>query len=173
MIKSKEKLISMLGQTRLIIAKILKVYQRHRFKLIDDCGQMMVELCIVFPVVIAVAFITFNALAFFEDCARFDRAVHNSVRIASSTPNFTLENFYYIGEDVLLELESEIDDENADLNMDFFVTEENYMTYEVEMAYHPTFFGISMRQEVFGVSLPSLNHKIEFTVDPYRASVFL
>lgn len=144
-----------------------------RRKVTDQHGQMMVELCVIFPVVLIIAFIAVNALTFFGECARFDRVAHNSVRIASSSPSFSLNNLDRIGEDVLIQLEDGMAEDNLDIRMDISVTAENYMRYEMEFVYHPTLFGLSMRSEVFGVSLPSLSHRVGYTVDPYRAGAFL
>lgn len=144
-----------------------------RGKLADQSGQMMAELCIVFPVVLIIAFIAVNALTFFGDCARFDRIAHNSVRIESSSPAHSLDSADRIGQDVLAQLESGMPEDNLDMNISSTVTAENYIRYELELVYHPTLFGLSMRSEVFGVSLPALSHKIEYTVDPYRAGAFL
>ena len=154
-------------------------YRRERFgatigkRLADERGQMMVELCVVFPVAIVIALIAVNALTFFGDCARFDRLAHNSIRVASSSPSFSLSSADQIGEEVLAQLDDGMAEGDLDINMNVSVTAENYMRYEMELVYHPTLFGLSMRSEIFGVSLPSLSHKIEYTVDPYRAGAFL
>lgn len=144
-----------------------------RKRLADERGQMMVELCVVFPVVVVIALIAVNALTFFGDCARFDRLAHNSIRVASSSPNHSLSSADQIGEDVLAQLNEGMAEGNLDISINVSVTVENYMRYEMELVYHPTLFGLSMRSEIFGVSLPSLSHRIEYTVDPYRAGAFL
>lgn len=147
--------------------------KQTRGKLRDNHGQMMVELCVIFPVVMIIALIAFNTLVFFGDCARFDRLVHNGIRIAASSPSTSLANFDRIGEDALAQVESEMQGDNTEVSMTVSVTAENYLRYETELVYHPTLFGIGMRQEIFGVSLPNLTHRVEYTIDPYRAGQFL
>lgn len=153
--------------------RLRKLGKRACGRLRDERGQMMVELCVIFPVVMIIALIAFNALTFFGDCARFDRLMHNSIRIASSSPSTSLGNFSQIGEDVLAEVEAEMQGENIEVNMSVSVTAENYLRSEAELVYHPTLFGLNMRQEIFGVSLPSLTHTVAYTIDPYRAGQFL
>ena len=46
----------------------------------DERGQMTVELAAAFPVLIIVAVIAVNALAFFSECAAFDNVFRDAVR---------------------------------------------------------------------------------------------
>ena len=48
----------------------------------DERGQMTVELAAAFPVLIIVAVIAVNALAFFSECAAFD-AENEAVRVSA------------------------------------------------------------------------------------------
>lgn len=142
-------------------------------KLREERGQMMVELCVVFPVVIVIALIAVNALTFFGDCARFDRVAHSSVRVASSSPSFSLGSYDQISGDVMAQIEAGMQEDNLEFGIEASVTAEHYIRYEMELIYHPTLFGLGMRSEVFGVALPSLSHRIAYTIDPYRAGAFL
>ena len=47
----------------------------------DERGQMTVELAAAFPVLIIVAVIAVNALAFFSECAAFDNVFRDAVRV--------------------------------------------------------------------------------------------
>ena len=49
-------------------------------------GQMTVQLAVAMPVLIIVAVIAVNALAFFAECAVFDRVAHEAVRVHAAAP---------------------------------------------------------------------------------------
>ena len=49
-------------------------------------GQMTVELAVAFPVLIIVAVIGVNALTFFSECAAFDNAFRDAVRVHATSP---------------------------------------------------------------------------------------
>ncbi|MFR1637832.1 MAG: hypothetical protein ACLSVD_00875 [Eggerthellaceae bacterium] len=52
----------------------------------DERGQMTVELAAAFPVLIIVAVIAVNALAFFSECAAFDNVFRDAVRVHTASP---------------------------------------------------------------------------------------
>ena len=52
----------------------------------DERGQMTVELAAAFPVLIIVAVIAVNALAFFSECAAFDNVFRDAVRVHATSP---------------------------------------------------------------------------------------
>lgn len=52
----------------------------------DERGQMTVELAAAFPVLIIVAVIAVNALAFFSECAAFDNVFRDAVRVHVTSP---------------------------------------------------------------------------------------
>ena len=43
-----------------------------------------------------------------------------------------------------------------------------HVTYTAPLAYAPTLFGLGLRDEVLGVRLPRLEHRVSLTVDPYK-----
>lgn len=47
-----------------------------------ECGQMTVEFAVALPVVVVIAVIAVNALAFFSDCAAFDNLFRDAMRCA-------------------------------------------------------------------------------------------
>lgn len=139
----------------------------------NDSGQMTIELAVVFPIVIVIAVLGYNALEFFSLCASFDRAVHNEVRIqAVSAP---------AGQDVIgscsaveAALHSAFQErDNLDIAVGCGQVAYGLERFTAQMEYHPTLFGLSLRSEIWGVVLPPLTHCVEFTVDCYRPGVVI
>lgn len=139
----------------------------------NDSGQMTIELAVVFPVVIVIAVLGYNALEYFSLCASFDRAVHNEVRIqAVSAP---------AGQDVVgscsaveVALRSAFQErDNLDIAVSCGQVAYGLERFTAQMEYHPTLFGLSLRSEIWGVALPPLTHCVEFTVDCYRPGVVI
>lgn len=49
-------------------------------------GQMTVELATVLPAALAIMAIVCNGMAFFSECAAFDRVARNAVRLYATVP---------------------------------------------------------------------------------------
>ena len=49
----------------------------------------------------------------------------------------------------------------------------SYQRYCGRLSFAPTLFGLGLKDEVFGVSLPRLVHEVALTVDAYRPGVLL
>ena len=49
----------------------------------------------------------------------------------------------------------------------------SYQRYCGRLSFAPTLFGLGLKDEVFGVSLPRLVHEVDLTVDAYRPGVLL
>ena len=130
-------------------------------------GQMTVELCVVFPVAIAIAVIVTNALAFFGCCAEFDRVGRNAVRAFAAVPAHGQESAGSAA-DVKAALEGALAADN--LEFDVAVTKDyrGYEEYAMTVRYHPTLFGLGLKREVFGVEMPALEHESRMTVSPYK-----
>ena len=137
-------------------------------KLREHKGQMVVELAVMFPILIAVACVMVNALGFATECARFDRVSRNAARTEATTPAIdenngetlqrirqTLEgNFAYDNESTDVKIASEIG---------------SNVVYECELRWSPTLFGMNLKGEIFGVSMFELSHKNSLVIDPTRA----
>ena len=53
-----------------------------------DAGQMAVELAVLMPVVLVLALIAANLMAYMGDCARFDRLAGEAVRVLGVSPGY-------------------------------------------------------------------------------------
>lgn len=135
---------------------------------IAECrGQMMVELCVVFPVVIVIAVIATNALSFFGYCAEFDRISRNAVRTYATAPahgQATDESVALVSNAV----ESAFDASNLQCEVTANKDYRGYETYDMTLKFTPTLFGLGLQTEVFGVSIPQLKHTSHLTVNPYK-----
>ena len=137
-----------------------------------DAGQATVELVVVLPVAIALAVIAVNALSFFETCAVFDRLARQAICVyapASDAGQGPAE--------VAALVESKLEEALGASNLSIEVTVRgqagSYQRYSGRLSFAPTLFGLGLRDEVFGVSLPRLVHEIDLTVDAYRPGVLL
>jgi len=131
---------------------------------------MTIELAVAMPVLIAVAVIAVNACTFFADCAVFDRVARESVRVYTTAPAYGQD----VGRSAALVEEAVRDQMGADnlsVSVEHGVTGADFDEYTVTLAYYPTLFGLGLRSEVFGVSLPHLVHEARYVVDSYKPGV--
>lgn len=136
---------------------------------LDDGGQMTVGLAVALPVVLVVALVSYNALAFFSDCARFDRVARNAVRICAVSPAY--------GQDVqqrAAAIESLVGEGMASAGLACSVVvsaSSGAECYEATLEYKPTLFGMVLKGSVFGVDLFTLKHSVRMSVDSYDPGV--
>lgn len=133
----------------------------------NESGQMTVELCMFLPVAIVVALIAVNATLFFGDCARFDRVGKNAVRVHATSPTY--------GQDkaqtqsiIESELQSSFEASNEFCEVSVSSNAFGFDTYEMTLHFRPTLFGMGLRDEFFGVSVPPLKHTTSLTIAPYK-----
>ena len=141
-------------------------------KLNDSSGQMTIELAVAFPVLLAVAVIAVNVLTFFSDCAVFDRVACEAVRVHATSPA------YGQGVDsgcALVEqaIRGQMDASNLEVTVSHGIVGADLDEYTTTLSFYPTLFGMGLRSEVFGVSLPHLTHSTKYVVDSYRAGVIV
>lgn len=141
--------------------------QSLRAKAACDRGQMTVELCVVFPVIIVIAVIATNAMLFFGNCAEFDRVGRNAVRTFAAVPAHGTDGGGAQAQ-VQSALEGELDAENLDVAVASSRDFRGYEEYVMTLRFHPTLFGLGLKQEVFGVALPALTHEARIVVNPYK-----
>lgn len=135
--------------------------------MLDERGQMTVELCVVLPVAIVIAVMAVNALAFFGECAEFDRLARNAVRAQASSPSYeegSSESAALVEES----LDSVFSDANLSCEVSVSSDYRGFDTYEMALSYSPTLFGMGLRSSVFGVAIPPLRHTATLTVYPYK-----
>lgn len=143
-----------------------------RSKLREQRGQMTVELCVVLPVVIAIAAILVNVMTFFGDCAEFDRIARNSVRFCSSSLPEGADASSVSGEIVSM-ISEEMGSTDVRCESSGVMGGQGYVTYSLEYSYTPTLFGLPLRASVFGVSMPKIAHSIHMSIDPYSPGKWL
>lgn len=141
-------------------------------KAADARGQMTVELCVVIPVAIVIAAIACNALAFFGECAEFDRVGRNAVRTFAAVPDAGAGPGFGAGV-VLAAIEDAMAADNLEFEVSSSKDHRGYEKYAMTMTFHPTLFGLGIRQEIFGVPLPALTHESRMVVSPYKPGVLL
>lgn len=137
-----------------------------------SCGQMTVELAVAMPVLIVVAVIAVNALTFLGDCAAFDRIAHSAVRVHASSPAYGQD----AGQAAALveqEIRAAMGRDNLEVSVSHAGTGADFDEYRARLSYSPTLFGMGLRSEVFGVSLPELVHETSYVVDAYKPGVIL
>lgn len=131
---------------------------------VGESGQMTVELCLVFPVVIVVAVIAVNALLFFGQCAAFDRLARNAVRVVAASPS-TQES----ATDLAARIQSMVSEgmDGADVACAPCGAEGALTRFQVTCSFQPTLFGRGLRSQVWGVPLPALVHSTELALEVY------
>ena len=129
-------------------------------------GQATLELMIVLPAALALALVVTNAAAFLAECAAFDRAARNAVRIYASSPGFN-ENDGQILESIEKTLRENLVAPNLQVAV-AGTKRYPYTNVQATLSYTPTLFGLPMRASLFGVRLPAIEHRISLTVDRYK-----
>ncbi|MCL1798639.1 MAG: hypothetical protein FWG23_02705 [Eggerthellaceae bacterium] len=133
---------------------------------------MTVEFVVVFPVLIIVAVIAVNALLFLSECAAFDRVAREAVRVHATSPAYGQSTEQSVAR-VEQVLKGQCDKEYLDARVSVSGGTLGHTRYTAELLFRPTLFGMGMRSEVFGVSLPPLRHTVTMTVDAYKPGVLL
>lgn len=137
----------------------------------SDKGQMTLELVVMLPVGIAIALILVNALTFFGDCAAFDRLGRDAVRTFATSPGYG-ESVAECKKAVENSLSSFSDKSNEECEVRTSTTLLGLTQYDLRLVYHPTLFGLDMRAEIFGVSLPALTHEVSIAIESYKPGIF-
>lgn len=148
-------------------------YRKDGCRLVQDKrGQMTVEFVAVFPVLLIVTVIATNALLFFSECAAFDVCAKDAVRIYATSPAYgqTVEQSRA---QIELLLSESFDAEYLDFSVAVAGGAEGFTTYTATLHFSPTLFGLGLRSDVFGVTLPQLTHSTSLTVDTYKSGVII
>lgn len=142
------------------------------FRMRGDAGQMTIEFVVAFPAMLIVAAIAVNACAFFELCAAFDNNFRDAVRTCAASPAYGQD----VGQSCSLieqELQRERGAENVQVQVSARSVAQGHTTFAGTLRFEPTLFGIALKPQVFGVSLPALSHSEEITVDCYKPGALL
>lgn len=138
----------------------------------DSRGQMTIELAAALPVLLAVALIAANALTFFGQCAVFDRAAHQAVRIHAAAPAYgqgTSTTCALVEADI----RQALGDANVDVSVTCSSAGRDLERYTATLTFSPALFGYGLRSQVFGVQMPHLTHVTDYVVDSYKPGVIV
>lgn len=137
---------------------------------LGDGGQMTIGLAVALPVALAVTLVAYNALAFFGDCAKFDRIARNAVRICAVSPAYGQGH-----QECAAAVEAMVTEAMGSAEVACAVTTafSGLACYEVTLGYKPTLFGIGMKDAVFGVELFELRHSTSLCVDSYDPGILM
>lgn len=133
---------------------------------------MTVEFVVAFPVLIAIAVVAVNAGLFFSECSAFDRIAQDAVRTHAAACSFG-EGEDAACADIAADLERAFERDYLSTSVEAQPLSGGMVTYRMGLEFSPTLFGMGLKSEVFGVSLPTLRHEATLTVDPYKPGVFL
>jgi len=146
---------------------------------------MTVELAVTIPVVMAVAAIVINTMAYMDVSARFDRLAAEAVRIEAASPGYSAYGTEARVGRVRLLLQEQFADEARFVRIEvrantgpsegsigdtiepIFLLVPQLETYECTLHYSPFGFGNSF----FGINFLEMSHTRSFTIDPYRPAV--
>ena len=125
----------------------------------DERGQMTVELAAAFPVLIIVAVIAVNALAFFSECAAFDHVFRDALRVHVTSPAAAQG---IAPSSALLQpaLSAAFDAENEAVRVSAEAVSGGHTRSTGTLAYMPTLFGLGLRSTAFGIPLPPPPHAV-------------
>ncbi len=128
---------------------------------------MTVELLVVLPVVLIIALVAVNGLAFFGECAAFDRMARDAVRLCATSPGYG-ESLADSTAQVRSLLEEQLEADNLACEVSAERDVLGHGLFTLKLTYHPTLFGLGLRDELWGVALPALEHRKTFVVDTYK-----
>lgn len=128
---------------------------------------MTVELVAVLPVAIIIALVAVNALTFFGECAAFDRLSRNAVRLCATSPGYGQSMADAIGS-VQTQLEEAMTADNLDIEVGAEEGALGHVRFTMKLVFHPTLFGLGLRDSVLGIALPALEHTETIVVDSYK-----
>lgn len=133
----------------------------------EEKGQMTVEFVIAFPVMLAIAVITVNAVLFFSECAAFDRLSRQAVCTYAASPGYG-QSSAQVAAEVQASLEQQFDRDYLDVSVQVQGKSPGYVRYIATLSFTPTLVGRSFSGSVFGVSITPLTHSASLTLDPYK-----
>lgn len=136
------------------------------------CGQATVELAFILPVFLIVAVIAINLGLFLSECASFDRAVNNAVRVWATSPTYE-ESSDAVALKIRTELENNFSHSFESVELAYEAHSFNKVTYTATLSFSPHIFNMALSPTVFGVTLPSASHKTSFTVMPYKPGIVM
>lgn len=141
-------------------------------RVVDSRGQMTIELAAALPVLLVVALLAANALTFFGQCAVFDRAAHQAVRVHAAAPAYNQGSSATCAL-VEADIRQALGVANVDVSVACSAAGRDLERYTATLSLSPTLFGYGLRSHVFGVQMPHLTHVTEYVVDSYKPGVII
>lgn len=135
-------------------------------------GQMSIEFAVMFPVMLLVALIAFNCIMLLAQCSAFDRIFRESVCTYAPSPASD-QGSAQICANIASELETFQEKDYLNCSVSSSELSSGMTKYLGTLSYTPTVFGAYPLRQVFGVSLPPIDHVVQITVDSYKPGVFL
>lgn len=138
----------------------------------NTTGQMTIELAAALPVLIIVAMIAVNAMTFFSECAVFDRAAHDAVRVHAAAPAYgqSPSQSCALAE---ADIRTALGDDNVVVSVTHANAERDLDRYTATLEFSPSLFGMGLRSRVFGVAMPRLVHTTSYVIDSYKPGVIV
>lgn len=132
----------------------------------QEAGQMTIEFAVVFPVLVLVAFVALQGIAFAGDCVAFDTVARDAIRRQADDG---YEGAVGAGE-VAASIEKALGFEHIEVEAACGKNLAGHVRYEVTMLYTPPLLkGVT----VFGANVPRLTHRVSLTISPYRKGVVI
>ncbi len=125
-------------------------------------GQSTVEFALMIPAMLIAAVVGYNALMFFGNCAVFDRAFKDAVRVYASADASA------VGSETAAQVKSAVEsqlDAACTVAVTSGSTSRGFTRYEAVLTFVPSLFGRPMRGEVFGVTLANPVYRTSFVID--------
>ena len=138
----------------------------------NERGQMTVELAVLFPVVLVLAFVVLNAALFISECAVFDRVARDAVRVYATAPAYG-EGVSQCCTNVEGAIRQVLESGHAAVEVSCEGASADLMRYTATLVYTPTLFGMGLRSDFLGVHVPALRHSVSYTVDTYKPGVLI
>ena len=117
--------------------------------------------------ILIIAVIAVNALTFFSECSSFDRCFKQITTCVGPNPGYgkDIGNTKSIIEN---ELQNRFDKEFLDFDVSVENVSGGFQEFRATLKMYPTLFGMGLRNEIFGVPLPSLNHEQKMVIENYK-----
>ena len=135
-------------------------------------GQMTVELAAALPVLLVVALLAVNAMTFFGQCALFDRAAHQAIRVHAASPAYG-QSAGQTCDLVRADIVAALGAPNTEVSVSYSAAGRDLQRYTATLEYAPTLFGLGLRSQFLGVSVPRLAHASVYVVDSYKPGVII
>lgn len=135
-------------------------------------GQMTIELAAALPVLLVVALVAANAMTFFVQCAVFDRAAHQAVRVHAAAPAYG-QGLATSCALVEADIRAALGGSNVEVSVTCSSAGRNLERFTATLVFSPILFGCGLRSQVFGVQMPGLTHTTEYVVDSYKPGVIV